>query len=70
MKVAIFCGSSTRNNPSYINEAKKIREFFGMNGIELVYGSIKVGLMGTIANAVLDNGGNVFGIISEYLKEK
>ncbi|MBD5771355.1 LOG family protein [Marinomonas colpomeniae] len=70
MKIAVFCGSSTGNNPSYINEAKKLGLFFGKNGIDLVYGGGKVGLMGTIADAVLESGGNVFGVIPEYLKEK
>lgn len=70
MKIAVFCGSSTGNNPCYINEAKKLGEFFGKNGIDLVYGGGKVGLMGVIANAVLANGGQVFGVIPEYLKEK
>ena len=70
MKIAVFCGSSTGNNPSYINAAKKLGAFFGENGIDLVYGGGKVGLMGAIADAVLESGGKVFGVIPEYLKEK
>lgn len=70
MKIAVFCGSSTGNNPTYRDEAKKLGEFFGNNGIDLVYGGGKVGLMGTIANAVLATGGKVIGVIPEYLKEK
>jgi len=70
MKIAVFCGSSTGNNPTYINEAEKLGRFFAKNGIDLVYGGGKVGLMGAIANAVLLNGGRVFGVIPEHLKEK
>jgi len=70
MKVAVFCGSSTGNEPVYSNEAKKLGEFFAKNGIDLVYGGGKVGLMGAIADAVLENGGKVIGVIPEYLKEK
>ncbi len=70
MKIAVFCGSSTGNDSIYVNEAEKLGEFFAKHDIDLVYGGGKVGLMGTIANAVLDNGGRVYGVIPEYLKEK
>lgn len=70
MKIAVFCGSSTGNDSIYVNEAEKLGEFFAINDIDLVYGGGKVGLMGTIANAVLANGGKVYGVIPEYLQEK
>jgi uncharacterized protein (TIGR00730 family) len=70
MKIAVVCGSSAGNDPSYINEAKKLGEFFAKNGIDLVYGGGKVGLMGAIANAVLEHGGKAFGVIPKYLLEK
>ncbi len=70
MKIAVFCGSSTGNDPAYVNEAKKLGEFFSKNDIDLVYGGGKVGLMGTIANAVIESGGKAFGVIPEYLREK
>ncbi|GAA5140892.1 TIGR00730 family Rossman fold protein [Thalassotalea piscium] len=70
MNIAVYCGASTGNNPTYINEAKKLGEFFGKNGIDLVYGGGKVGLMGIIADAVLASGGKAYGVIPEYLKEK
>ena len=70
MKIAVFCGSSTGSQPSYASEAKKLGVFFGNNGIDLVYGGGKVGLMGAIADAVLESGGKVIGVTPEYLKEK
>jgi len=70
MKVAVYCGSSSGNDASYINEAKILGRFFGNNEIELVYGGGNVGLMGAIADAVLDSGGRVYGVIPEHLKEK
>lgn len=70
MKIAVFCGSSTGSQLSYVTEAKKLGSFFGNHGIDLVYGGGKVGLMGAIADAVLENGGKVIGVIPEYLKEK
>ena len=60
MKIAIFCGSSTGNNPEYVNEAEKLGAFFGSNGIDLVYWWWKSRIMGAIADATLANGGKVF----------
>lgn len=70
MTVAIYCGSSSGNNEEYINRTKQLGKFLAQNGIDLVYGGGKVGLMGTIANAFLENGGKVYGVIPEKLKEK
>lgn len=70
MRIAVFCGSSAGSQPSYVSEAKKLGAFFGRNGIGLVYGGGKVGLMGAVADAALDSGGRVIGVIPEYLEEK
>jgi uncharacterized protein (TIGR00730 family) len=70
MKIAVFCGSSTGNQSSFVTAAKKLGTFFANNGIDIVYGGGKVGLMGTIADAALARGGKVIGVIPEYLKEK
>jgi len=70
MKIAVFCGSSTGNNPDFVQATKVLGHYFGEQGIDLVYGGGKVGLMGTIADAVLESGGKVFGVIPKYLEEK
>lgn len=70
MIVAVYCGSSSGNNSNYINETKKLGKFLAQNNIDVVYGGGKVGLMGTIADSVLEHGGKVYGVIPEKLKGK
>ena len=70
MKIAVFCGSSTGNNVEYINATKELGKFFAKNNIDVVYGGGNVGLMGAIADSVMENGGKVYGVIPEKLQEK
>ena len=70
MKIAVFCGSSTGNDIEYINATKKLGKFFALNNIDVVYGGGNVGLMGAIADSVMENGGKVYGVIPEKLQEK
>lgn len=67
--VAVFCGSKSGSNPNFILETKKIGEFLGNKKITLIYGGGSVGLMGAIANSVMDNAGKVVGIIPKLLVE-
>ncbi len=70
MKIAVFCGSSSGNNIEYTNATKELGKFFVENNIEVVYGGGNVGLMGVIADSVMENGGKVYGVIPEKLQEK
>jgi len=70
MKIAVFCGSSSGNNIEYTNATKELGKFFVENNIEVVYGGGNVGLMGVIADSVMEHGGNVYGVIPEKLQEK
>jgi len=70
MKIAVFCGSSAGNNIDYVNATKKFGKFLAQNNIDVVYGGGNVGLMGVIADAVMENGGKVYGVIPEKLQEK
>ena len=70
MKVAVFCGSSCGESTQFINETKKLGTFLAKNNIDVVYGGGKVGLMGAIADSVIESGGKVYGVIPEHLKEK
>jgi len=70
MKIAVFCGSSAGNNIDYINATKKLGKFFALNNIDIVYGGGNVGLMGALADSAMENGGKVYGVIPEKLKEK
>lgn len=70
MKIAVFCGSSSGKDPRFVETTQELGKYLAEQGIEVVYGGGNVGLMGTIATTVLDNGGKVYGVIPEYLKSK
>lgn len=70
MKIAVYCGSSPGNDESYAQRARELGEYFGKNGIDLVFGGGHVGLMGTVADAVLASGGRVYGVIPEHLRDR
>lgn len=69
-KICVFCGSSYGNNPIYKETAQKLCDVFIENNITLVYGGAKVGLMGQLADQILNAGGKVIGIIPTFLKDK
>ncbi len=69
-KICVFCGSSEGNDTHIIDTAKKLGSVFAERKITLVYGAAKIGIMGEIARAVLDQQGEVIGIIPEFLKKK
>lgn len=68
--ICVFCGSKSGNNPAFRDTAEELGRRFVEAGIGLVFGGGSVGLMGVIANAVLDAGGNVIGVIPEMLATK
>jgi uncharacterized protein (TIGR00730 family) len=70
MKIAVYCGASLGAHPSYEESAKQLGRFLANRGHTLVYGGGKVGLMGVLADAVLENGGEVIGIIPTFLVER
>jgi uncharacterized protein (TIGR00730 family) len=65
--ICVYCGSSPGNDPTFVTAATEFGRTLAKNRIELVYGGGSVGLMGALANAVIDHGGNVTGIIPEFL---
>lgn len=68
-RICVFCGSSLGRVPLYQESAKKLGMLLARRKIELVYGGASVGLMGCVANACLENGGSVIGIIPKKLAE-
>ncbi|NNM16662.1 MAG: TIGR00730 family Rossman fold protein, partial [Bacteroidia bacterium] len=68
--VCVFCGSSDGNNPLYKTKAIELGKLFAENNLRLVYGGGGFGLMGAIANAVLENGGEVIGVIPDRLVQR
>ncbi|MFT8321746.1 MAG: TIGR00730 family Rossman fold protein [Bacillus sp. (in: firmicutes)] len=69
-KLAVFCGSSNGASDVYIKYAKKLGEELVQRNITLVYGGASVGIMGAVADSVLNNGGEVIGIIPTFLEKK
>lgn len=65
--MAVFCGSRAGVNPVYIEHAKQIGTLMAENNIALIYGGGSKGLMGAVADAVLENGGNAIGVIPDVL---
>jgi uncharacterized protein (TIGR00730 family) len=66
-RICVFCGSSPGRSESYADAASALGRSLANRGIGLVYGGASVGLMGTLANAVLEAGGNVIGVIPQSL---
>lgn len=69
-KIAVFCGSSKGFNKIYLNAAKIVGEYFAKHNIGLVYGGGKIGLMGKIADTILENNGEVIGVIPNLLRHE
>jgi uncharacterized protein (TIGR00730 family) len=69
-RICVFCGSNNGANPVYLEAAGAVGAFLAASGIELVYGGGRVGLMGRVADACLENGGRVIGAIPHDLAVK
>ncbi len=68
--ICVFCGSSPGRHPEFLRAAKNLGQTLASQELRLVYGGASVGLMGAVADAVLDNGGEVIGVIPEHLFSK
>jgi uncharacterized protein (TIGR00730 family) len=68
--ICVYCGSGFGSDPLFVETAAKLGRGMAEEGIRLVYGGGNVGLMGTVARAVLENGGHVTGIIPDFLKAR
>jgi len=65
--IAVFCGSKSGNNPLFEEHAIKLGNLLAENKILLIYGGGNKGIMGAVANGVMDKNGQVIGIIPETL---
>jgi len=61
--ICVYCGSGPGSNPNFVESAHNFGRILAENNIRLVYGGGSIGLMGAIAEAVVDHGGQVTGII-------
>ena len=69
-RICVYCGSSTGRSETYAAAARDLADVLVRHDIELVYGGASLGIMGIIADAVLDGGGRVHGVIPGMLVEK
>ncbi len=67
-RLAVYCGSSAGSDPAFAQTAGLVGQVMAERGIDLVYGGGRLGLMGVVADAVLDGGGKVYGVIPAMLK--
>ena len=65
--LCVYCGSSDRGPAAHRDVARAFGRELAQHGIRLVYGGGRIGVMGTLADAVLDGGGSVVGIIPDFL---
>ncbi|MBX4172356.1 TIGR00730 family Rossman fold protein [Weissella viridescens] len=69
-KIAVYCGASTGNEPAYADATVALGTWLAEHQLELVYGGGGVGLMGLLAQTVLDHGGVVHGIMPQNLYDR
>ena len=68
--ICVYCGSGAGSDPVFAEAAMALGRTMAAQGIGLVYGGGNVGLMGTVARAVLEGRGHVTGIIPDFLKSR
>tara|TARA_R110000868_G_scaffold231583_2_gene485002 strand:+ start:2767 stop:3315 length:549 start_codon:yes stop_codon:yes gene_type:complete len=66
----VFCGASVGNDPAYVAAARELGTQMAAAGMRLVFGAGHVGMMGTVADAVLAGGGEAIGVIPEFLRAR
>ncbi|KAF5278745.1 hypothetical protein FQR65_LT15553 [Abscondita terminalis] len=65
--IALYCGSRPGNNPTYREKAIQLAQGIAEHGFGIVYGGASIGLMGQVADTVTEHGGDVVGVIPEFM---
>lgn len=68
-RITVFCGSSSGFDQVFSEQAISLGKSLAKKNIDLIYGGTDVGLMGKLANAVLEDGGNAIGVIPEQIRD-
>lgn len=68
-RITVFCGSSSGTEKIFKEQAYELGKTLAKQNIELVYGGANVGLMGAVANGVMENGGKAIGVLPTFLKK-
>ena len=69
-RIAVYCGSAPGSDPRFADAAVDLARTMAARGIDLVYGGGRLGLMGIMADTVLEGGGRVHGVIPQTLVDK
>ena len=69
MNITVYLGANTGNDPAFLPAVQELGNWIGANGHALVYGGSKSGLMGALADSVLDAGGHVTGVEPSFFIE-
>lgn len=69
-RLCVFCGSSPGNRPIYLEAAKRLGRTLGERRVGIVYGGSSIGLMGAMADAALEAGGEVIGVIPRSMVDR
>lgn len=70
MKVCVFAASSSKIDEAYSEAAAKLGALLAASGMEIIYGGGGIGLMGKLADAALEKGGTVTGVIPQFMKSE
>jgi uncharacterized protein (TIGR00730 family) len=68
--ICVYCASSTQIDQKYFQEAQKLGEIFAQEDINLIFGAGSVGLMGVLADSVIQNGGKATGVIPQFMVDE
>jgi uncharacterized protein (TIGR00730 family) len=68
-KIAVYCASSAKIDPVFFDATKRLAKILVENNFHVVTGAGSVGLMGAVADTVLENGGEITGVIPEFMKK-
>lgn len=70
MKIAVYCASSNQCRPIFYEQAERLGAIFAKNDITTIYGDGGIGLMGALAKGVTDNGGQIIGVIPQFMVDE
>ena len=68
--ICVFCGSQSGRHAGYEESARRFGSILATRGLRLIYGGGRLGLMGSLAQAVLDNGGEVIGVVPNFFTNR
>ena len=69
-RICVYCGSNPGRRPEYTAAAKALAKTLCENGLGLVYGGAKIGIMGAIADTMIEHGGEVIGVMPQSLVDR